>query len=129
MTEKQGRAHARQPHQEDIAMPRFPLPNCRRFPTRAAAVAVVLASILSASIPGTVRAEDPPAPVASLALVPQNASFYTSMLRTREQLEIVAKSNFWKRLTELEVVKELWSEATSELTAPPSPVAGFFNAL
>jgi hypothetical protein len=106
----------------------FPAQLQRRFLGRAA-VAVVLLAVLSAVAPAEVQAKAPPGPVASLKLVPQDASFYASMLRTREQLEIVAQSNFWKRLTELEIAREFWREMSAELTEPPSPFTGLLAAL
>lgn len=54
-----------------------------------------------------IRAEDskPSATGTSLKWIPQDAAFYSSMLRTREQLDIIAKSNAWARIMDLPAVQ------------------------
>jgi hypothetical protein len=46
-------------------------------------------------------------PAGSLELVPDNALFYSAMLRNREQLEMVLKSKAWAKLSRLPALKML----------------------
>ena len=41
----------------------------------------------------------------SIRLIPADAAFYSSMLRAGEQIEIIAKSNAWKKIMEMPSVK------------------------
>ncbi|NIP87289.1 MAG: hypothetical protein GTO03_17725 [Planctomycetales bacterium] len=50
-------------------------------------------------------AAEPPA--ASLALVPQDAAYYTAALRIGEQIEIVKNSNWWARVNEWDVFQQM----------------------
>ena len=64
---------------------------------------VLLVGTLIVSVSSTLKAE----PAAdSLSLVPQDAACYSAMLRNREQVELVANSNFWQRLIEWEVTQQ-----------------------
>ncbi|HEY7423185.1 MAG TPA: hypothetical protein VH682_02990 [Gemmataceae bacterium] len=60
------------------------------------------ALLLVPSLPVLARAEDKK-PDASLGLIPADAAYYSAMLRNREQIDAVAKSKSWKRITELPV--------------------------
>ena len=42
----------------------------------------------------------------SIRLIPADAAFYGAMLRNREQIEIIARSNAWKRLVEMPTVQQ-----------------------
>ncbi|MGD0900655.1 MAG: hypothetical protein ABR915_22715 [Thermoguttaceae bacterium] len=76
-------------------------PSLRRFWPGLLAPMVML--VLAGGISRPVRA----APKADLAvdLVPNDAAFYGSMLRNREQWEIVAKSRAWAKLKALPIVQ------------------------
>src|SRR5436189_257053 len=50
----------------------------------------------------------------SLELVPADAATYTVMLRNREQIEAIAKSKAWARLTSLGFVKMLQQKFDEE---------------
>ena len=67
------------------------------------AALLLWAVVCAAAAP--VAADDLAAP--SLALVPQDAASYSAMLRLGEQIEIVSKSNWWKRLSEWDLVQQM----------------------
>ncbi len=70
---------------------------------RAAAACAVLAMAELAAGPVT-AAETAKLP-ASLELVPENAAFYSSMLRNREQFEAITNSHAWAKLKAMPVVQ------------------------
>jgi hypothetical protein len=61
----------------------------------------------------------------SLKLIPADAAFYSSMLRNREQFDIIAKSKAWARLTDMPVVQTLWKQFQDELAKQDGPYAKF----
>lgn len=62
---------------------------------------LLAAALLTAfALPSSIRAEDKKTDT-SLDLIPANAAFYGSMLRNREQLDAIAKSKTWTRITQL----------------------------
>ena len=60
----------------------------------------LLAAALLLAIALPVRAEDKKAD-SSLGLIPANAAYYSAMLRNKEQLDAVANSKAWARITKL----------------------------
>ncbi|HTU19384.1 MAG TPA: hypothetical protein VMG10_15090 [Gemmataceae bacterium] len=60
----------------------------------------LLAAVLLLAVALPVRAEDKK-PDSSLGLIPADAAFYSAMLRNREQIDAVANSKTWARITEL----------------------------
>src|SRR5262249_31607609 len=50
----------------------------------------------------------------SLKLVPGNVAFYSTMLRNKEQIEIIAKSNAWNKLWNLPIVQMGWKQLENE---------------
>ena len=73
-------------------------------------LAVVAATLLTVST--TSAADDPKAPKGSIEkldtainLIPEDAAFYSSILRGREMIETVAASNAWKKLLEIPLVQ------------------------
>jgi hypothetical protein len=42
----------------------------------------------------------------SIRLIPADAAFYGAMLRNREQIEIIARSNAWKHIVEMPIVQQ-----------------------
>ena len=94
---------------------------------RLACLALMLLGLHAAAAPAS--AEEATAPVPSLKLVPQDAAFYSSMLRVREQVEIVANSNFWKQMNDMEFVKQMRQQFEMAKSQPHNPLSGFFKAL
>ena len=72
---------------------------------------------------GPARAADLHKAVPSLGWVPEDAAFYSAMLRNREQIEAVLKSRAWARLTQLPLVQVIWAQAKNQLEQPDSSVA------
>ena len=60
---------------------------------------------------------------ASLKLVPENAAFYSSMLRSKEQVEIIAKSKAWAKLMSIPAVQQGWAMTQAEWTNPQGKLA------
>jgi hypothetical protein len=58
------------------------------------------ALVSSVALPQTVWAEDKK-PDSSLGLTPADAAFYSAMLRNREQVDAIANSKTWARITKL----------------------------
>ncbi len=52
--------------------------------------------------------------VASLKWIPADAAFYGAMLRSGEQVRMIARSNAWARLTSLPAVQMLWQKVQAE---------------
>jgi hypothetical protein len=75
--------------------------------------AVVAAPLLLA---WPARADAKPAPETSnsTALVPADVSYYSALLRNKQQLDIVRKSKAYQRLKELPIVKEKLAELSKE---------------
>ncbi|MCE9551929.1 MAG: hypothetical protein K8T91_00930 [Planctomycetes bacterium] len=101
----------------------------RHFLTRLTAVAVVALTLTAAAHGSAAEADNAPGEVPSLKLVPQDASFYAAMLRGREQVEIVANSNFWKRLNETEFVKQMRVQVDVAKGQPGNPLSEFLSKL
>ena len=96
---------------------------------RFAAIAVASFMLAAATDGRTAAADNTPSEVPSLALAPQDASFYAAMLRGREQVEIVAQSNFWKRLNETEFVKQMRVQVDVAKGQPGNPLSEFLSKL
>jgi len=58
----------------------------------------------------------------SLSLIPADAAFYAASLRNREQVEIFLKSNAYKTLRSLPLVKMAFEKAKMELSKPGGPL-------
>lgn len=87
-------------------------------------VAIVLSvSMLCTALPA--RAEQTAAP--SLQLVPADASFYSVMLRNRQQFQAIAHSRAWARLKQNPLVQMGWKQLHAALAE--SPAAGFQGLL
>ncbi len=56
----------------------------------------------------------------SLKLIPEDAAFYSSMLRNREQFEILRKSNAWTKIQQMPVVQMGLSLYRAQLADPNS---------
>jgi hypothetical protein len=57
----------------------------------------------------------------SAALVPADASYYSAMLRNKEQIDAIAKSKAWKRLTDLPLFQEAVKKAKEKLNEEGGP--------
>lgn len=87
--------------------------------------ALVLALCASFCLPsaGPTQAADLDQIESSLRLIPADAAFYSSMLRAREQIEIVAESKAWASLLELPSVQDglrLFEAATADSQGGPA---------
>ena len=65
----------------------------------------------------------------SLKLIPDDAAFYSSMMRNREQFEAIAKSNAWAKIMEMPVVQMGLSLYNMQLANPDSSPAKIDAAL
>jgi hypothetical protein len=59
----------------------------------------------------------------SLAFAPDDAAFSMTYLRNKEQVDLFYKSNAYKALRELPIVKELWKKAKDDLSKEGQPLA------
>jgi hypothetical protein len=95
-------------------------------PFRALAVSAAALALLAASA----RAADSEAPKTALDLVPADVAFFSSMLRNKEQVDVVAKSRAWAKLWSLPSVQQAWTAVRGEYNKEGGNLAGlrdFFN--
>jgi hypothetical protein len=59
----------------------------------------------------------------SLKLIPADAAFYSSMLRNKEQLDLVAKSRAWAKVLSMPSVKQGWEYLEGEYKRPGGKLA------
>lgn len=62
-----------------------------------------------------VRGADLDQAAPSLKWIPEDAAFYSAMLRNREQWDLVLNSRAWAKLKSLPAVQALWSKAKEQL--------------
>lgn len=99
-------------------------PLAHRFPVVPWLLTVLVAAALCAGWPapasgaGKLEQLD-----ASLRLVPDDAAFYSAMLRNREQVEIVLKSRAWVKAMQMPVVQMGLQMFQAEAANPGSPAA------
>ncbi|MCE9548423.1 MAG: hypothetical protein K8T25_23355 [Planctomycetia bacterium] len=74
------------------------------------------------------RAEDVTTAVPSLKLAPADSAFYSSMLRGREQIDIIAKSKFWKKLQAMDFYKQMEINIKRALEQP-GPAGQFMTKM
>jgi hypothetical protein len=86
---------------------------------RSAAVAVCLAVVCTAGVPAAEKFDN------SLDFLPGDAAFYSSMLRNRQQFDLVAKSRAWHKLKTLPAVQMAWPLLQIQLQQPGSPLAEY----
>jgi len=65
----------------------------------------------------------------SLRLVPEDAAFYSAMLRNREQFEAIANSRAWAKIKQMPLVQMAWNLYLMQATVPGSVPARIQNAL
>ena len=105
-----------------------------RNPTRSSTRPLLLIALLAllslpALLPSHAAAQDLEKVNGSLQLVGENAAFYSSMLRNREQIEAIRKSKAWAKLWNMPVVKMAWGKVQEEWKNPAGPlgvVAGLY---
>jgi hypothetical protein len=96
----------------------------RRLAVRSRLIAAVLAALVTTTLmSSSARAADPAKYGNSLDWVPADAAFYSSMLRNREQIEIIAKSKAWAKLTNLPTVRQAWQQMQLILSLPGGPLS------
>ncbi len=93
----------------------------KRWRTPRKCLLLLAAAALLAAVPQA-RAEDKK-PDASLALIPADAAYYSAMLRNREQLDAVAKSKAWARITQLPTFQLAWGIVQSQYTGDEGKLA------
>jgi hypothetical protein len=96
-----------------------------RYRLRAGVLIGVTTLILGLGSPA--RSADQPD--TALGLVPADASFYTSILRGREQIERLIHSNAWKKLHELPLVRMGLEQLHAQLQHPSDPQLGMLLQL
>ncbi len=92
-----------------------------------AAVLLILVSTAGLMVPSA-EAEGLADLDTSLKLVPEDAAFYCTMLRTREQLEAIAESRAWGRIMDMPWVKMAKGFYQMRAADPESPAGQFKNA-
>ena len=80
-------------------------------------------------MPAAGRAAEPPKYGNSLDWVPADAAFYTSMLRNKEQVEIIANSKAWAKFTSLSTVRQTWQTMQMIFSLPGGPLSQFQQVL
>ncbi|WP_428304709.1 hypothetical protein [Lacipirellula sp.] len=65
----------------------------------------------------------------SLDWAPASASVYTSSLRIKEQIDVIAESNAWKKLIEIPSVAMGWQMAQMQINNPDGPAAMFWQLM
>jgi hypothetical protein len=85
--------------------------------------AVVIAMLVLAA---PVRAE---LPAAAFKQLPADTAFYSSMLRNREQIDIILKSKAWAKLMNMPIAKFAKEQIDKQLANPDPQFAMFVNML
>jgi hypothetical protein len=75
------------------------------------------------------RAAEESKPEGSLALVPADASFYSAMLRNKEQIDIIAKSKAWAALRDMPGVQMAWQMVKAQYQEKGGKLAGLRELL
>ncbi|BBO32425.1 hypothetical protein [Lacipirellula parvula] len=65
----------------------------------------------------------------SLDWAPASASVYTSSLRIKEQIDVIAESNAWKKFVEIPSVAMGWQMAQMQINNPEGPAAMFWQLM
>ena len=97
----------------------------RHWNSRLARISVVALALLAAGwLAGAVAAAGELDKLdTSLKLIPEDAAFYASMLRNREQFEAIRRSNAWAKIREMPVVQMGVSLYQMQLNSPGSRLA------
>ena len=78
------------------------------------------AALISAGRPA--RAADDVKSDTSLSMIPADAAWYTTSLRNKEQVDLFLKSNAYKAIRGLPIVKEHWAKAKVKLEEKGGPI-------
>ncbi len=89
------------------------------------AAALLAALVGWTFLAGPAPAADPAAPDTSLKLVPADAAFYSSMLRNKEQLDLVANSRAWAKLWAMPSVQQAWKVVQDQYNTPTGSLSTF----
>ncbi len=84
-------------------------------------VVLVLAALAWAP---AARAAGDGKPEGALALMPADASFYSAMLRNKEQIDLILQSKAWAALRDMPGVKMGWQKVKDEYEKPGGQLAG-----
>jgi len=93
---------------------------CGRRCGRVAILALAWAAAWSG--PAT-AAESLPLAATGVAIVPEDAAFFSATLRLGEQVELLSGSRAWKKISELPAVRRALDSLEAQRTAPGSPLA------
>ncbi|HKD35796.1 MAG TPA: hypothetical protein VKB78_03320, partial [Pirellulales bacterium] len=99
------------------------------FRRRLAVAVLTFAAATMWLLPASDRAAEQPKYGNSLDWVPADAAFYSSMLRNKEQVEIIANSKAWAKLTNLPTVRQVWQQMQLVLSLPGGPLSQFQQVL
>jgi len=72
-----------------------------------------------------IRAAEIDTAIPSLKWIPEDAAFYSAMLRNREQIEILLQSKAWARFRDLPLVQSGWKMLSGALEQQDGPLADF----
>jgi hypothetical protein len=112
--------------QENQTVTRFA--NLRRWRTRVALTLVVaLATPSFLQSRSVIRAAEPYGN--SLDWAPADAAIYSASLRLKEQVDIVAASNAWKKFRQIPSVAMAWQMAEAQINNPEGPAAMFWQLM
>jgi hypothetical protein len=95
----------------------------RRLAVRGRLIAAVVAALVTTLLMPSADRAAPPKYGNSLDWVPADAAFYSSMLRNKEQIEIIANSKAWAKLTNLPTVRQIWQQMQLILSLPGGPLS------
>lgn len=65
----------------------------------------------------------------SLDWVPESASFYSALLRNKEQIDNIANSKAWAKFTDLSTVRQSWQTMQVLMALPGGPISTIQQAL
>lgn len=102
----------------------------RHWNVRLVRLTILAAALLApVCLAGPARADGLDKLDTSLGLIPEDAAFYASMLRNREQFDVVRKSNAWAKVQAMPVVQMGLAMYQTQLAVPGSGPAKLQAAL
>ncbi|HZU37024.1 MAG TPA: hypothetical protein VFA18_13980 [Gemmataceae bacterium] len=93
--------------------------------TRRLGIALTGLLAFSGLLASPLRAADLDKVQGSLSLIPGDVAFYHTMLRNKEQLDLVAKSRAWAKLTSQPLVQAAWKEVVKQYNEEGGRLATF----
>jgi hypothetical protein len=103
-------------------------PNSPAGGTTRLLLGALLAAAMLASAGPTLRAQDAVKTGSALSLVPADTAFFATMLRNKEQMELLYKSNAYKTLRALPLVKEAHEKLMKEIGKDPNNPIAMYHA-